>query len=176
MKAEQRKQLLGVVLAGTLGVTLWTAWRESGAEDVAVVAARPLKRVAYTHTVPVASDVQGAASVLASLQPRASAPAELDDLFGVPPTPAPVVQAVASAPAPQAPALPFQVLGRYENDGDKAVFLQYNDRNLVARVGDTIDDLYQVESLQDGVLTLVYLPLHQKQTLQVGSADTGSNT
>ena len=174
MKADRRKQLLGVLLASTLGITFWAALRDSGAQTVAALPVVKHHAMAAMH--PAASAVTPEENVLASLHPRASAPAELDDLFGVPPTPVPIAQAAASAPAPQAPALPFQVLGRYENDGDNAVFLQYNDSNVVARVGDTIDDLYKVESLQDGVLTLVYLPLHQKQTLQVGGADTGSAT
>lgn len=69
---------------------------------------------------------------------------------------------------PQAPPLPFRVLGRYVEHGTVAIFLQHNDRNLVVRVGDTIDGNYKIESIASGAMTLVYLPLNQKQTLAVG--------
>lgn len=71
---------------------------------------------------------------------------------------------------PRAPPLPFRVLGRYVEDGKVLVFLQYNNRNLVVKEGDTIESQYKVESIGDGALTLVYIPLDQRQTLALGSA------
>jgi hypothetical protein len=68
---------------------------------------------------------------------------------------------------PQAPALPFQVIGQLIEDGKASVFLKYNDQNLVVHVGDIITDTYKIESLTDSVLTLLYLPLNQKQTLEL---------
>ena len=83
--------------------------------------------------------------------------------------PAPEIQTQAPAPvAPQAPPLPFQLLGRYDEDGRTIVFLQHGDQNLVARVGDVIADHYRVEGLDDSVLRLRYLPLNQPQTLALG--------
>jgi hypothetical protein len=69
---------------------------------------------------------------------------------------------------PQAPPLPFSVLGKYEEAGQTAIFLQNNDQNLVAHVGDTIAEQYKVESLRGTTLTLLYLPLNQTQSLEVG--------
>lgn len=84
----------------------------------------------------------------------------------------PVTHAVNVQPvAPQAPPLPFKVLGLYVEGNQTAVFLQHNDQNLVVRVGDTIVDKYKVESLSGRTLTLSYLPLNQQQTLDVGSVN-----
>jgi len=77
---------------------------------------------------------------------------------------------VAVAPPPQAPPLPFRFLGRYDDAGKTAVFLQHFEHNLVARVGDTLAEQYKVESLEGSTLTLRYLPLNQIQTLEVGGA------
>lgn len=73
------------------------------------------------------------------------------------------------APPPQAPPLPFRVLGRYVVNGAVKIFLQYNGQDLVVQVGDSIDGLYRVENLNGGLLTLLYVPLKQKQTLDVGA-------
>jgi hypothetical protein len=86
--------------------------------------------------------------------------------------PAPALEpAPVAPPAPKAPALPFRVLGRYVEDGRVQIFLQYNDRNLVVAVGDTVDNLYRIEALNGGTLTLRYLPLDAQQTLDIGAIE-----
>ena len=90
----------------------------------------------------------------ASFQPAPAAPAFIE-----PPPPAP----------PQAPPLPFQVLGRYLENGSEGVFLAYNDQNILALVGETIAGQYKVEGLQGTVMSFRYLPLDQLQILDVGT-------
>jgi len=70
---------------------------------------------------------------------------------------------------PQAPPLPFKFMGKYTQNGIVTIFLQFKDQNLVVNVGDTIAENYKVESLNNGVLALNYLPLNQQQTLDVGA-------
>ena len=70
--------------------------------------------------------------------------------------------------APQPPAMPFRVLGRYVDAGEETVFLQHAERNIAARVGDVLSEQYKVESVSAGVLTLIYLPLNLRQTLDIG--------
>ncbi|AOX99682.1 hypothetical protein BJP62_03955 [Jeongeupia sp. USM3] len=79
------------------------------------------------------------------------------------------VQVAVPPLAPQAPPLPFRFLGRLVEEGKVTIFLQNKEQSVVVRVGDTIDEQYKVESLDDGILTLRYLPLNQVQTLDVGS-------
>lgn len=93
-----------------------------------------------------------------------------------PPRPVPVAASAPHAaaslppppPPPQAPALPFRVLGRYVDGGEETLFLQHAERAVAVRVGDVLDGQYRVESLAAGVLTLIYLPLNQRQTLDIG--------
>ena len=81
---------------------------------------------------------------------------------------APPVPTVTQPVPLQAPALPFRVLGRYDDGGRMAVFLQQDDRNFVVHVGDVLDERYKVERLDGATLTLRYLPLNQLQSLDVG--------
>ena len=76
-------------------------------------------------------------------------------------------KAVAKA-ASGAPPLPFQFLGRFVDEGKAAYFLQADGRNLVARVGEKIDDNYSLDGASGDALTFIYLPLNQKQSLVVG--------
>jgi hypothetical protein len=84
---------------------------------------------------------------------------------------APSAQAVVappSPPPPSAPPLPFTYMGKLVSGGDLAVFLVQGERNLVVREGDTIDSLYKVERIAEGDITLVFLPLNQRQTIIIG--------
>lgn len=74
-------------------------------------------------------------------------------------------------PPPEAPPLPFRFLGRIVEDGKTSFFLQFNDRNLIMNVGDSVDGTYKLESSNAGTLTFAYVPLDIKQTLAVGEVE-----
>jgi hypothetical protein len=67
-----------------------------------------------------------------------------------------------------APALPIRFLGRFVDDGRAAYFLQIAERNVVAHVGDKVDENYTLDSASGDTLTFTYLPLHQQQVLAAG--------
>ena len=86
-----------------------------------------------------------------------------------PPPPAPVV--IAKPPPPTAPPLPFTVMGSYAHPGDATVyFLTRGDSVFDVRVGDTIDSIYSVDGVANGMLLLTYKPLDIKQTLPLGDS------
>ena len=95
--------------------------------------------------------------------PAARGPKSRPAAPGAAAAPVPVV-----APPPSAPVLPFTYMGKLLSGGDLAVFLTQGERNLVVHEGDTIDALYRVEHIAEGAITLVYLPLDQRQTLIIG--------
>ena len=76
---------------------------------------------------------------------------------------------VVPEPPPQAPALPFRFLGRYVEDGKTVVFLQHNDQNFAARVGDVLQQDYKVQAVTASAMTFIYLPLNQSQNLEIGA-------
>ncbi|NKI95397.1 secretion system X translation initiation factor [Rhizobacter sp. SG703] len=184
MKPVLTRSLLGLGLGSTLLAAWFAPAPASGGVELAErtrTAAARAPAAAASSPAPVRAAASRNAEVL-RIRPRegAGAPGETDTIFGATrwtPPPAPVVAAPVAVtpppppPPPQAPPLPFRVLGRYDDAGELAVFLQYNDQNLVVRVGDTVAQNYKVESLQGGTLTLVYTPLNQKQTLDVGGSE-----
>lgn len=82
----------------------------------------------------------------------------------------PVLATPVAVAAPTAPALPFQFVGRLGERDDLQVFLQNGEKLYVVRQGDVIDATYRLDRVSANELDLVYLPLHQSQTLSVGSA------
>ncbi|BCJ07265.1 hypothetical protein PUR31_04320 [Pseudomonas mosselii] len=159
-----------VMWAGFLGVSAALAWAPGhwfGLEDEA---AGPIAGQARSHAAPT--------NVGAGL-PRDEATSPSRDLFPsqqwTPPqalatvTEQPVVTAPVAA-APTAPTLPFRFIGRMGERDDLQIFLQSGDKLYVVRQGDVIDDTYRLDQVSATELSLVYLPLHQPQTLSVGSA------
>lgn len=75
-------------------------------------------------------------------------------------------------PPPSAPALPFVYIGKMQEEGNKStVFLERQNRIYLVREGDAIDANYRVDTIKDPVMTLTYLPLDIKQTVQIGEAN-----
>nr|NMG32422.1 secretion system X translation initiation factor [Aromatoleum evansii] len=72
-------------------------------------------------------------------------------------------------PAPTAPPIPYEYLGKLADGHSVRVFLVRGDRPYTVSEGDVVDGSYKVKSITDTTMTLVYLPLDITQTLPVGS-------
>ena len=91
------------------------------------------------------------------------------------PPPDPEAARPRPPPRPQAPPLPFAYMGKMVDGDTTVVFLANEDRNYVARVGETLDGTYRVERIADNEMVVTYLPLKIKQTLPLhGDGDTAS--
>jgi hypothetical protein len=171
------KPLHGVLVVALAAAAL-AAWRiqPSAHEPLEIVSSE--RSVAATRPAATAATGSSQLSTVLSIRPRDRVDKDPARLFDeptwvqAPPPPAAVaVMAPPPPPAlPAAPPLPFRLLGRYSDGATPAVFLQFNDQNLVVRVGDSVADSYQVESLDDNNLTLLHLPTQQRQTLNLGAA------
>ncbi|WP_332852910.1 hypothetical protein [Duganella sp. S19_KUP01_CR8] len=69
------------------------------------------------------------------------------------------------------PALPFQFMGRFTDEGKTVYFLQIDGQNVVARPGEKVNDSYLLDSISGDTMNFIYLPLNQKQTLVVGDTN-----
>ncbi|MNN53867.1 hypothetical protein D3C81_1686550 [compost metagenome] len=74
------------------------------------------------------------------------------------------------APTPMAPPLPFEFIGRLSDGQRTRVFLQSGEKVYTVHPGDVIDNTYRVDRITSTELKFTYLPLHQSQSLAVGSA------
>lgn len=85
------------------------------------------------------------------------------------PAPGEAAAATAVPPPPQAPALPFRLIGRLVEPGAAQVFLLTEDDDVLAvRIGDRIGNSYRVEKVEKGQLVFRYRPLNTRQTLALG--------
>jgi hypothetical protein len=118
------------------------------------------------------------AASLMRLSHRVAATATADALFAAqtwyqpppPAPPAPVAAPVSVKPAPpQAPPLPFTFMGSFTPAGAAPVFfLTQGDRVYDVRVGETLQDIYQVDAFSNGQLLMTYKPLNIQQSLSAG--------
>lgn len=101
-----------------------------------------------------------------------------DNIFAIPPPPPPptpppkrVEGPPPPPPAPTAPPLPFRFIGRLIDNGSTTIFIAQNDRSFAVRQGDTVADVYKVEQLTPSEIVFIYLPLAERQVLQIGAAN-----
>ena len=99
---------------------------------------------------------------------------EAGDPFGpkswviVPPPPPPPPPAPAEAP--RAPPLPFRFMGQLDDGrGNRTFFLARGTAMLSVSLGETIDSTYLLERVDGGALHFTYLPLRERQCLQIGA-------
>lgn len=123
--------------------------------------------------------VQPVADAGPSLAPASAMPEEGSGLFAAhswtvapPPQPEPAwtppPAPVEAPPAPMAPALPFEFIGKMDDAESLRVFLTRGEKIYTVTVGDVIDGTYRVERVGDSEMVLTYLPLNVTQTLSVG--------
>lgn len=163
------------VLAGVVALVVYLA-----PEEPASIVQPAVRQVSATPPQRQAPQMQpkSAARTRATERQRDEAsPAELfamAEWMAPKPVPQPNQVApapVAQVPAPsQAPPLPFKVLGRVREAAGAAVFLQFNDQNLVARTGDVLVDQYRVEQMDEVSMTLTHVPTGLRQTLALAGA------
>lgn len=162
-----------VIWAGFLGVSAALAWAPGhwfGQEDGVVAFAGKFaatQPAGNAGPVAAASAAKGPEPAPRDLFPTQqwSNPEALASITEQPEAATPAVPQ-----APTAPALPFQFIGRIGDRDDLQIFLQSGEKLYVVRQGDVIDDTYRLDRVSASELSLVYLPLHQPQTLFVGSA------
>ena len=73
--------------------------------------------------------------------------------------------AIAPPPQPVAPPLPFQYVGQIKGREGPTVLLSRGEESFSVKPGEPIDNDYRLESMTDEALTIVYLPLNERQTL-----------
>jgi hypothetical protein len=177
VKTGRRWLILGGLLTATFAAAAWIRDKPDKAdtEIVAEVKTGPQR----TQLPPPSAASSASAQVdIEKLKSRSLGESTRDPFaMEMPPrkktTPATAAArsaAAAPAPPPIAPPLPFTYMGKLLSGPDAKVFLALGDRNLVLREGDTVDSIYRVEKIAEGAITLVYLPLDQRQTIVTGES------
>lgn len=175
-----------LIMAGALLIAAWLAIfgdkTPSGEIAEAVTREAPASAIANTPR-PVAAAPGGDRgrrdTTLLVLQPRdqliggARAETRADALFAsrswTPPPPPPPPP--APEPPPSAPPLPFTYFGKKFENGKWEVYLARGAQTYVVHEHSTIEGIYQVQSIEPPLLSLIYLPLKQVQTISIGGID-----
>ena len=80
---------------------------------------------------------------------------------------APQAAQVAVQAKPEAPALPFRYMGKVIEDGKTEILLLRGADHFSVAAGQKIDGEYRLDQASASALTFTYLPMKQKQTLEL---------
>ncbi len=172
MTSRKRWMIIGGLLVVTLGAAAWVRNIEDTESGISTEVPARTARTAPATAASARADTPGID--LDRLVNRTPGTAERDPFALPQPKVAKrIARTGARAPIappvpPSAPPMPFTYMGKLRSGSDTAVFLTQGERNLVLREGDTIDSTYRVEQIADRAITLVYLPLDERQTIVIG--------
>jgi hypothetical protein len=145
----------------------------SGIAASAATVPAALASAASAPTAPHAGDAQAAPDLPTRTSISASASKDPFAPKGwLPPPPPPLPAAPAAAapppPPPTAPPIPFRFVGLIEEKSAKpAAFIAKGEALYVVHVGDVVETNYRVESFNSAQVVVTYLPLQQRQTIEV---------
>ena len=168
ISTKHRRWLMGAALLLTIAATASVNSQDD--PDTGVVQAVKSK-VRAQHPQPEhLAEADPGADILMDKLKRPAMPEEAMDMFAagswyVPPPPPRV------PPRPSAPPVSFVYIGKMQEGNDLIVFLERQSRIYMVREGDAIDASYRVDEIKAPVMTLTYLPLDIKQTMQIGEAN-----
>ncbi len=170
-----RWKLLGLLAAG--GALAFYVLSQSSGDDESVVkpvvreAARPgAGEPAARATTEKPAEAPGLPSRSKLAQNANSDPFAPKGWTPPPPPPPPPVAAPPPPPPPPptAPPVPFKFIGQIEDKSAKpAAFITKGDALFVVHVGDVVENTYRVESFNAAQVVVTYLPLQQRQTIDV---------
>jgi hypothetical protein len=166
---KQRRWLLGGAFLLTVAAT--ASVNRQDENDAEVVQADLSKAHVPHQNIERSATTQPSSDVLVGKLKRPLMPDDVKNMFiakswYVPPTAPKII------PHPVAPPLPFVYIGKMlEEYNNSTVFLERQHRILVVREGDAIDANYRVDEIKPPMMTLSYLPLNIKQTMQIGEAN-----
>ncbi len=165
---KNRSWILGSALLLTVAAT--AAVNSQDDSDTGSVQPAVSKARNHQHHERLASS-EPPTDILVEKLTRKPLPEKVKDMFPaqswyVPP---PQTRVVAR---PSAPPLFFHYIGKMLEEGEHtAVFLEKQSRIFIVREGDAIDSNYRVDAITPPVMTLTYLPLDEKQTVQIGEVN-----
>ncbi len=172
MTARTRWLLWISALIGVAALIVLDRGEPPAGPVVDVVAPRTTERASIEPAAQGSAGTQD--SMILALRPR-TAPNDTGDAFAVrnwsPPPPPPSAAKPPPPPPPSAPPFPYTVFGKKLEDGVWQVFLRSDQRILIVKTLDTIDNAYRIDEIRPPVMTLTYLPLQQTQTLSIGGGE-----
>ncbi|WP_417067563.1 hypothetical protein [Niveibacterium terrae] len=168
MNDKYRRSLLIAGFALSAGLVLWD---RSGPAHAIEAPSKPVTAASAPPPAPVTRTPQNhSAPPIDELAPRSIYTATDANAFGAPkPKPLPPLPPPPLPPPPSAPPLPFRYIGKQFAGGAWEVYVAKPDRTLVVHCGDVLDQQYKVEAISPPTLVLTYLPMNQKQLLQIGA-------
>lgn len=91
------------------------------------------------------------------------------NLFEVPQIAEPEIPVDHQLAQPVMPANPYVYVGKLIEEGEMRVFLTNGQKNYVVKTGDTLEDTWQVKSIESTEMILFNLPTQTQVSVQIGA-------
>lgn len=148
-----------------LGITLLMVyWVEQQEDDIEAVEVRAPESVQVQTFQMTQNDV-----IDEDIQLRNRVIETPKNLFAVPQIAEPQIAVDPQPAQPVMPANPYIYVGKLIEDGKMRVFLTNGQKNYVVKTGDTLEDTWQVKSIESTEMILVNLPTQTQVSVKIGA-------
>lgn len=174
MHASKRKAVLFTILGGLIALVFWNSTYQKAVS----AGASANTTVRQSQAVAASSGTaQETVSPRLGLPERQALGEPAGALFTSRPTVSPPSKTNAAAPvALSVPPVPYRFAGKLVREGTPQIFLAKGNVAIPISEEKVLDDTYRVEAIGEDYVTLVYLPLNQKQNIALRYASPTSPT
>lgn len=171
MSSRKRLLLLAVLLMLSVCAAIWVSNVHDDAPEVVTPVAD--KTAARREEAKIGPQAEGRTVLPLDKLQRVSMDVGEFNPFGakswyVPPPAPPPAQLPPAQPT--APALPFTYAGKLQEEGGRwVVYLTQGEQFYAVSKGETFDNVYRFDGIENGHLVIQYLPLSIKQLLPIGT-------
>lgn len=156
-----KNYLLWIALAITLLLVYLVEQQDDAIETVEVVAPGSVKNQQINKTQHITPDDDFLLRKHITETPQ--------NLFEVPRIAEPDIAVEHIHTAPALPVNPYIYVGKLIENGEMRVFLTNGRNNYVVKTGDTLEDTWQVKSIQSTEMILLNLPTQTQISVQIGA-------
>lgn len=152
--------LLWLALAITL-LLVYVIEQQEDVETAGVIAPEttPKQQVKQAQNTPAEADFQLREHIID--RPK--------NLFAVLQKAEPEIVREQRVPQPAMPVNPYTYAGKLIENGEVKVFLTNGRKNYVVKTGDTLEDTWQIKSIESTEMILLNLPTQKQVSVQIGA-------
>lgn len=166
----------GVATAALLTIALsgWTAWRDMAppSTDARQPRASVPTRDRASAPAPQAEGDIGREQLSEAVSDPFRVQSFLPPPPKVAPAPPPPPPPPVIAQKPVAPAFPYTFFGRMVDvNGKRQTYLSREDTLIPIKEHEILDNVFRIDAIGDGQITLTYLPLNEQSVIAAGSAE-----
>jgi len=164
-----KKYAVWVVLVLTVIACYWVESKQDHVDDELAVIAKPRRERLVKQDAPIDTNHLSPISASGAAFSRAQIVDEPENIFTMFVSQDDLNQQSVDQEIEPPPENPFKYAGKLVDDGEIVVFLIDGQKNYSVKVGDVLEDSWEIKAITPPLMTIKYIPLNIEMQMQIGA-------